>query len=628
MNIIKMKKTKYIFSFILLCLIGVNLIYGQAKITATCKYSKVPLNSAFQVTYTITGGTLSSFVKPSFKNFSVTGSYQSSGGGMTLYVNGKLVQGGDGEATYTYTLVPTAIGKYTIDAAKAKVNGEWIESETITIEVTNSGSTATASSNSKTTKNTTTTSNTEAADNDIFLKASIDKTNPYIGEQVIVTYKLYTRIPVAQYGIDKLPAFTGFWSQDLTKGNDKLVQYSETIGNAKYTVAEIRKVALFPQKSGVLKIEPLNVECIVQVTSKQKNNDPFADFFNDPFFGSSFFNTVSNVEKTLNSNALSINVKALPVSNQPAEFEGSVGKFTLSAEIDKTEAKTNDAIKLSYKITGTGNLYLIEKPDFEFPSDFETYDPDIKENISTTATGISGSKTFSYLLIPRSAGSFTIKPVNFVYFDLSTKNYVTLTSPEFNIKIEKGDNDENTTISSVDKKDIKYLNSDIRYIKTNNSSFTKIGSHFYGSLLFFIMLLLPIVLFTLFVIVYRKKMKENSNIAMVRNKKATGVARKRLKKAGLLLKENQKEPFLDEVFKALWGYVSDKLNIPISELTKDSVSEKFKEKNISEELSLEFLSTLNNCEYARFAPDGGSLTIEQIYNEAINIITKMEKELK
>ncbi|HOT89522.1 MAG TPA: BatD family protein, partial [Bacteroidales bacterium] len=191
-----MKKTKYIFSFILLCLIGVNLIYGQAKITATCKYSKVPLNSAFQVTYTITGGTLSSFVKPSFKNFSVTGSYQSSGGGMTLYVNGKLVQGGDGEATYTYTLVPTAIGKYTIDAAKAKVNNEWIESETITIEVTNSGSTATASSNSKTTKNTTTTSNTEAADNDIFLKASIDKTNPYIGEQVIVTYKLYTRIPV------------------------------------------------------------------------------------------------------------------------------------------------------------------------------------------------------------------------------------------------------------------------------------------------------------------------------------------------------------------------------------------------------------------------------------------------
>ena len=627
-----MNRIKNIIVFFLLILFSCNIVVGQATLTASCRYSKVPLNSQFQVSFTLKGGTATKFTKPSFKNFSEVGSYQSSGGGMTVIVNGKVIQGGDEEESFNYTLVATTVGKFTIDAAKAMVNGKWIESGTLTIEVTNSGN-ATASNNSGNTskgaasKNTAPSTNTtDGSNSDIFIKAFIDKTNPYVGEQVIVTYKLYTKIPVTQYGIDKLPAFSGFWSQDLNNEKDKPVQYKD----GQYVVAEVRKVALFPQKSGALKIDPLNLECIVQVQTQQKN-DPFASFFNDPFFGnmgSSFFNTVSEVKKTLISNPLSLYVKPLPVANQPAEFSGSVGKFNVEATIDKTSAKTNDAINLIYKVTGIGNISLIDKPKFDFPADLETYDPDIKENVIRSAAGVSGTKTFSYLIIPRNAGDFTIKPVEFSYFDLATNSYVTLTSPEFKLNIAKGKGDDKATVTSANKEDIKYLNSDIRYIKNNNVLLSQIGSCFYGSPLFFFFLLLPILLFVLFVIIYRKKLKENSNIALVRNKKATGVARKRLKAASVFLQENKKEPFLDEVFKALWGYVSDKLGIPISELSKETVNEKFNQKNVHEDIAQQFINTLNNCEYARFAPDDGTLTMDNIYNEAIDIITKMEKELK
>ena len=605
-----------------------NYASGQAKLTASCKYSKVPLNSSFQVTYTLTGGAATSFVRPAFRNFTVVGQYQSSGGGMTLYINGKLVQGGEGESTWTFELVPTATGKFTLDAAKATVNGAQLVSNTLSIEVSSSSSSSGSGSGSKGGSTATT---ADAGNNDIFIKAFVDKTNPYMGEQVIVTYKIYTKIPVSQYGIDKLPAYTGFWSQDMTKGNDRPPQYNENIGGVKYVVAEIRKVALFPQKSGVLKIDPLDVQCVVQVLTKQKYNDPFANFFNDPFFNnfsSSMFDTYSNVKRTISSNSVTLNVKPLPVANQPAEFKGNVGKFSFSATIDKTDVKTNDAINLTFKITGSGNISLIDKPVTEFPADLETYDPDIKDNIVTSAAGISGTKTFNYLIIPRSAGDFTIKPVSFCFFDLTRGAYVTLTSPEFKLKVAKGSGDNNTTVTSANKEDIKYLNSDIRYLKTTPFTLTTIGAFFYASPLFFILLLAPIILFILFVIIYRKKLKENSNIALMRNKKATRVARKRLKTASVCLKENRKEPFLDEIFKALWGYVSDKLGIPVSELSKDTVNEKFAGKNVQEDIAKQFMDTLNNCEYARFAPADSGITLGTIYNEAIDIITKMEKELR
>lgn len=616
-----MNRFKYII--LLFLIIGSHAILnGQVTVTATCKYSTVPLGSSFQVVYSISGGSATTLQPPAFTNFYVGGQFQSTS-----------IYNGDVKTSVTYTLTPTAVGKFTIDAAKAKVGNSWISSNTLTIEVTSSGSAVASKGSTSTSKSSTksTATTADASSGDIFLKAFVDKTNPYVGEQVIVTYKLYTKIPVSQYGIDKLPSFAGFWSEEITKDKDKPVQYNETIGGSKYVVAEIRQVAIFAQKSGTLKIDPLDVECVVQIQSKQQYQDPFGNLFNDPFFsnfGSSFFSSYSNVEKTISSNALILNVKPLPVASQPAEFAGSVGKFTIDASIDKTDVKTNDAITLTYKVTGTGNISLIDKPAFSFPADLESYDPDIKDNLITSAAGISGNKTFKYLIIPRSAGDFTINPIDFCYFDLTKGAYVTLTSPEFKIKVAKGSGDDNTTVSNANKEDIKYLNSDVRYIKSNAINLTEIGKFFYGSPLFFGLLLTPVFFFFFFVILYRKKLKENSNLALMRNKKATSVARKRLNTANVLLKENKKGPFLDEIFKALWGYVSDKLNIPISELSKETVNEKFTEKKVNEDIALQFINTLNNCEYARFAPDDGSVTIATIYHDAIDIIIKMEKELK
>lgn len=608
-------------------LAGLNTLQAQT-LTATCNYSKVALNTTFQVSYTLKDGKASQFTRPAFTGFSVLGSSQSSGGGMTVIVNGKLVSGGNDETTWTYTLKPKAVGTYTIDEAKANVGGSWISSNTLSVEVTASTTTATTNSNSTTT--TTTTATSTASDNDIFLKAYVDNTSPYEGEQIIITYKIYTRIPVTQYGIEKLPSFTGFWSEELTKNDEEVVQSTETIGGSKYTVAEIRKVALFPEKTGSLTIDPLNVKCVVQVVTKKQYNNPFGNFFNDPFFNNyanSFFNTYSEEEKTISSNSLTINVKQLPAADQPSEFNGSVGLLSFDAELDKTELKTNEAANLKFTIKGSGNLSMAEFPEIDFPADLEVYDPDIKENIVTTATGVSGSKTYSYLLIPRNAGEFTIKPVKFCYFDLKSNSYVRLESPEFTLNVEKGSGYD-ASVGSLNKEDIKYLNSDIHYIKSSPVLLTKLGTFFYGSPLFFGLLGIPILLFSLFVIIYRRRLKENSNIALVRNKKATSVANKRLKAASIFLKENKKEAFLDEVFKALWGYVSDKMSIPLSELSKESVSGKFTEKNVNDEISKLFISTLNDCEFARFAPDDGSLTMNSIYKSAADIITKMEHELR
>ncbi|MFH0867631.1 MAG: BatD family protein [Bacteroidota bacterium] len=608
-------------------LTGLNM--QAQKLTATCKYSKVALNSTFQVSFTLTNGKATQFTRPAFTGFSVLGSYQSSGGGMTVIVNGKVVSGGNDETTWTYTLKPTAVGKYTIDEAKANVSGTWITSNSLSVEVTTSTSTATTSTNT-TTKSTTTTATTNASDDDVFLKAYVDNASPYEGEQVIVTYKIYYRIPVGQCGIEKLPSYTGFWSEEITKAGDEAVQTTETIGGIKYTAAEIRKVALFPEKSGALNIDPLDLKCVVQVVTKQQYNDPFGNFFNDPFFNNftkSFFNSYSEEEKTITSNSLSINVKELPSADQPSEFSGSVGSFTFDAELDKTDLKTNEAANLTFTLKGSGNLSMAELPDIDFPADVETYDPEIKENIIPTVAGISGSKTFSYLIIPRIAGTFTIKPVKFCYYDLTKKEYITLESPEFTLNVEKGSGDD-ASASSASKEDIKYLNSDIHFIKSSPIFLTNIGSFFYGSPFFFGLIALPLLLFFLFVIIYRRRLKENSNIALMKNKKATSVAHKRLNTANAFLKENKKEAFLDEVFKALWGYVSDKLSIPLSELSKETVSDKFELINVNEKISKQFITTLNNCEFARFAPDDGTITMNSIYDEAAGIITKMEHELR
>ena len=467
-----------------------------------------------------------------------------------------------------------------------------------------------------------------AGSNDVFIKTVVDNSSPLQGEGITLTYKIFFKVPISQPAITKPSSYDGFWSHPL-KDNVKLNQYNQTIDGETYHVADLLKVVLFPLKSGRLTIDPYELECVAQYKrqARTKTGDPFFDdFFNNSFFNESY----ANVEKTLKSNSLVINVRPLPTAEKPVDFSGAVGTFTFKSDLDKTQTKTNDPINLKLTISGNGNIQLIDKLNTSFPPDFETYDPKITTNVNTTGAGVSGSQTFEYLIIPRKAGKFTIKSIPFSYFDLEKKRYVTLTSPEYTVNVEKGSGGDNNmiTYSGAGKEDIKYIGSDIRHIKNLPILLQRTGTFFFGSPIFFLALILPILVFFALIFSWRKLEKRRSDTLLMKNRKATRVAIKRLKKASIFLKEQKQEPFYIEISQALWGYLSDKFSIPLAELSMESVNEALMKKNVKEEIIKQFIQTLDNTEFARFAPGEKAMIMGQTYQEALEIITRIERELR
>lgn len=579
---------------------------------------EVAQGEQFRLIFTV-NAQASGFKAPAIKDFStLSGPLQSTSSSMQI-INNQVSR--TVEYSYTYILQAVKEGTFVIGAASVTVDGKTYQSDPITIKVIK-GSPQQPGNNQ--------TNDQAAADissKNLFVQASVNKSNPYLGEQVIVTYRIYTRIPVAEYSVTRTPTMTGFWAENLMKDNTPLNQYRETINGAEYVVAEFKKEALFPQKTGVLTIDPLEVDVVAQIerkARKPRTNDPFFDnFFNDSFFGSGY----QNVKKKLYSNSLKLTVKPLPETGKNAGFEGAVGNFTMSASIDKEVVSANDALTLKYTISGRGNLKLIDKPRIDFPSDFEVYDPRIIDDIKVTTSGISGNRTFEYLLVPRNHGNYTIKPITFVYFDLNSNSYKSFKSPPFKITVEKGVGGESYSAGS-NKEDFKYIGTDIRYINTNVVNLHKVDRFFFGTPAFWILLILPVVLFVVFMVVWQKELKKRGNVALTRNKKATGIARKRLKLAEQHLKNGNQQAFCTEISNALWGYLSDKFNIPRSALSFDSVSQALHDKHVKESLSLKFVNTLNNCEFARFAPGDKSQVMDNLYSEALEVITLTEQELK
>jgi hypothetical protein len=601
--------------------------FGQAKLTASSNVTSVGQNTAFQVTYSLSGGSAESFSAPAFSNFSVVGTSRTSGGGMTIIVNGKMVQSGNGEEKWIYTLVPKAEGKFTIEPAKVKVSGQWISSNSLSIEVTK----AAAGKNSNQSQTQDQGQTAEAGNDDLFVKAQVDKTSALQGEQITVTYKIYTRIPVTQYAINKLSSFNGFWTHDLLDPNSNPKQYVETYNGSKYTVAEIRKVALFAQKSGTLTLEPLEVECIAQV-QVQGGNSIFDKFFNDPFFNDPFFknqfSSVQNVKKKLKSNAVTLTISPLPVASKPSPFSGAVGTFTFTGEADRTRVKQNEAITIKYTVNGSGNINLIEMPQPEFPSDFEVYDPQITDNISVSGGKVSGSRTWEYLVIPRNEGKFSIKPIPFSYYDPKLKAYRTLTVPAMDFIIDKGTGGSSTVYGGNNKQDVEYIGSDVRYMDLRVLPLRPVGWFFFNSLWYYLLLSLPLLAFVAFALIWRRRLKIRSNTALLKNMRATGVARKRLKRSHHHMLKGEHEMFYIELSKALWGYVSDKFTIPLAELSLENVRTALAARDIPDELLDRLIDILNQCEYARFAPADPALSPESMYTSASGMITEIEAKIK
>ena len=603
---------KLIIILMALIAYSTQMLADKVSFTASAP-DAVVVGDQFRLSYTVTTQKVKDFRAPSIKGFDVLMGPSRSQQSNTQIVNGNVTS--TSSITFTYILMANNAGEYTIPGASIVADGDQMVSNSVRIKVLPQDQ---GDSNSSSSSSTHSSSGTGVSNQDLFITASASKTNVYEQEAFVLTYKIYTRESNLQLNNAKLPDFKGFHSQEIEMTTNARWTPEHYQGRNYYTTV-YRQFVLFPQQSGKLYIDPAQFQ--MTVGKPVQSDDPFDAFFNG---GSD----VIEIKKSISTPKIAINVNPLP-AGKPADFSGGVGEFNISSSINNKELKTNDAITIKLVISGTGNLKLISNPEIKFPDDFEVYDPKVDNQVRLTREGLTGNKVIEYLAIPRHAGTYKIPGVSFSYFDIRSKSYKTLKTEEYVINVEKGAGNADQVIANfTNKEDLKVLGEDIRYIKQNEVTLQPKGSFFYGSMTYWLFYIIPALAFIIFFIIYRKQAAENANVAKMRTKKANKVATKRMKLAGKLLSENKKDAFYDEVLKALWGYISDKLNIPVSRLSKDNIEEKLRNHGVNEELIKEFLNALNDCEFARFAPGDENQAMDKVYSSSIEVISKMENSIK
>lgn len=596
---------------------GTQALADKVSFTASAP-DAVVVGDQFRLSYTVTTQKIKDFQAPSIKGFDVLMGPSRSQQSSTQIVNGNVTS--TSSITFTYILLANTAGEYTISGASIVADGNQMVSNSVKIKVLPQDQSSNGGQNGSSNNNSSihSSSGTTVSNQDLFITATASKTNVFEQEAFVLTYKIYTRESNLQLNNAKLPDFKGFHSQEIEMTTNAKWTPEHYQGRNYYTTI-YRQFVLFPQQSGKLYIDPAQFQ--MTVGKPVQSADPFDAFFNG---GSS----VVEIKKNIATPKIAINVNPLP-AGKPSDFSGGVGEFTISSSINSKELKTNDAITIKLVISGTGNLKLISNPEIKFPDDFEVYDPKVDNQVRLTREGLTGNKVIEYLAIPRHAGTYKIPGVSFSYFDIRSKSYKTLKTEEYVVNIEKGAGNADQVIANfTNKEDLKVLGEDIRYIKQNEVTLQPKGSFFYGSMTYWLFYIIPAFAFIIFFIIYRKQAAENANVAKVRTKKANKVATKRMKLAGKLLSENKKDAFYDEVLKALWGYISDKLNIPVSRLSKDNIEEKLRNHGVNEELIKGFLNALNDCEFARFAPGDENQAMDKVYSSSIEVISKMENSIK
>ncbi|PIP55185.1 MAG: hypothetical protein COX07_01275 [Bacteroidetes bacterium CG23_combo_of_CG06-09_8_20_14_all_32_9] len=583
------------------------------QFTASSK-NMVAAGEQFRVIFSLNAKT-TSFKAPAMNDFEVLMGPSTSSSSNVQIINGQISQ--SVSYSYTYILQATKEGKFTINPAEAVVNGKTYKSNSLTIEVVKGNNTTNQQNNQ--TQNQNQTNNTGSISNDdIFVRVTLNKSNVYQGEQIVATIAIYTRMNLVGFEDMKFPSYKGFWSDDIenpTQINLKQEKYNGIV----YNVGVLKKTLLTPQHAGNITIDPYELTCIVQ----QKVNRNRQSFF-DNFFSGSY----QNVRKKLVSPAITVHVKGLP-ANTPANFSGAVGNFKLEAKLDKNNPKTNEAISYTVKLSGTGNLKLADLPKINFPSDFEQYDPKTTNNINASANGTTGLKITNYLLIPRHPGEYKIPPVSFSYFDLASQTFKSLSTPEFSINVNIDTANTSTAIvSEFTKEDVKFLGSDIHYIKTPIYTLHKKGKYLISDPIFYLAYPLSLGLFLFLVIWRRKQIKQRADIASMKNRKANRVAKKRLQLSNRYFKENKKELFYEEMTRAVWGYLSDKLIIPVAELSKEKANEELLKKNVSDEFVTQLSEIIDTCEFARYSPVSDNSQMNEVYNNTTELIGKLEQNLK
>lgn len=607
---------KRYIAFVWLCLWGMVLKAAiQVKATAP---EAVEVGEQFRLSFVINSQDVSNFQWNAPNAFSVDMGPSRSSSSSVQIINGKMSQ--SSTMTYTYILSALKEGEFTIPGATVSVEGKTYQSNSVRIRVlpdvggTNSRS-AHGNNGGGANRMRSQDAGAQVTGKDLFVTVTANKQHLYEQEAVVVTYKVYSLVDLSQLA-GGMPELEGFHMQEIELPAQKSFKMENHNGK-NYGTVVWRQYVLFPQRSGKLKIPSIKFDAIVR--QRNPNIDPF-----EAFFGGG--SAVVEMKKTIVAPELTLNVE--PLLSKPENFSGAVGNFHIEASLTPENLKSNDALTLRLTVSGEGNMKLMKAPVVDFPKDFETYDAKITDKTKIGKSGAVGSKVFDFIAVPRHAGQYTIPPVAFCYFDPAAKAYKTLQTQEFKIDVAKGVGGGSDDAVFTNKEDVKMLASDIRYIHQGKADLRNPGERYFGTMAYMWSFLIPLLLFVALVIVFRKQALESANVAKMRNKKASKAAVKRLKRAAALLKANQPSEFYEEVLKALWGYVGDKLNISVAELNKDNVTEKLQAKGASEDIIRDFVETLNECEFARYAPGDPAQTMDKIYASATEVINKMESTIK
>ena len=602
-----MKRLTTIFGLLLAAVVAMaQTLTGSAP-------SHVAVGEQFRLTYTVNTQNVSDFRAGSIPNElevligpnrSMQSSYQ--------MINGHTSS--SSSITYTYIVCASKNGTYTISPAHIVVDGKTISSNSLTIKV--SGSAQSNSGSSRQHRNEEEEirdAGSQISGSDLFIKVSANKKRVHEQEPILLTYKVYTLVGLTSLRGD-MPDLKSFYTQEVDLPQQKSFSV-ETLNGRTYKTTTWSQYVMFPQTTGKLEIPSITFEGIV--VQQNRNIDPFEAFFNG---GSGYV----EVKKKIQAPGIEIQVDPLP--ERPANFSGGVGKFNVSAQLDKTETKANDPISMRIIVSGTGNLKLIKQPVVNLPKDFDKYEPKVTDKSKLTTNGIEGSMVYDLLIVPRHQGQYEIPPVEFTYFDTAENAYKTVKSESFTLDVAKGS--DAGAVNDFSGQDLQELNKDIRYIKTGSTNQHSLNDFFFGSSAYWISLCLLAVVFVSLFVIFRQRAIDNANVTKARGKKANKVATKRLKKASRLMADNKPGEFYDEVLRALWGYVGDKMNIPVEQLSHDNISMRLAERNVDETVISQFIGALDECEFERYAPGDPKGNMNKVYEKAMTAIEKIEGSMK
>ena len=608
---------KKILSILFILTVAIHAFAADGVEFKASAPAQVIAGRPFQLTYTV-NQRAKDLRAPEFTDFEYIAGPYTSQSSSTSFVNGKRTF--SFTLTYTYTLKADKDGTYTIPPATIKVDGDQYTSNGVRITVLppdNVNASSSQASNSASGTSQQRETNNVSAEN-IFMRTLVTKTKVHEQEAILLTYKLYfAGVDVAQFTNNtRLPEFKGFLKQDLEIG--EIQTELEHYNGRNYQTAVLYRALLFPQRSGDIKIDPAHFEAVLRVQNRAQVRSIFDDFFN----------SYTTALKPLEAAGVTIHVEPLP-AGKPSGFSGGVGQYSISSKISSTELQANEAVTLTITIQGAGNMKLLKTPAVDWPEGFEVYDPKVTNNFKNTAAGMSGTKVVEYLAIPRAGGSYTIPPIAFAYYDTKEDAYRTLYTPEYTLNIARSTSEETSGVvvnNFVNKEDIQQLGTDIRYIYTGTAPVAKKQSALqFGTLLFWLCYVLPLMLAAVLFIVFRKKIQENADITRLRYKKANKVAQRRLKTAERLLRENQKEAFYEEIERAAWTYLSDRLSIPTAQLNKENIAQILREKAVNDQLIEEVHQVLTTAEFARYAPTTDH-AMQDMYDITTRLINALEDQ--